>query len=153
MRICAAPKVVNKLSRAKRCFLSDSLGLAANNLPLPPLPPPNVSSILQMMAASNLENSQATRELRARLVEGHTKLSTEGSSRSGLVCPSSSENRFSLPPSRRLTPRSQRNRTRNTRFSSRLRSSTIDPSSPMLSREAQEASLSLFPHEAIRRSQ
>jgi len=35
MRICAAPKVVNKLSRAKRCFLSDSLGLAADNLPLP----------------------------------------------------------------------------------------------------------------------
>jgi len=112
-----------------------------------------VSSILQMMAASNLENSQATRELRARLVEGHTKLSTEGSSRSGLVCPSSSENRFSLPPSRRLTPRSQRNRTRNTRFSSSLQSSTIVPSSPMLSREAQEASISSFPHEAIRRSQ
>jgi hypothetical protein len=34
-----------------------------------------------MMAASNSENSQATRELRAQLVEGHTKLSTKGSSR------------------------------------------------------------------------
>jgi len=31
-----------------------------------------------MMATSNLENSQATRELLAQLVEGHTKLSTEG---------------------------------------------------------------------------
>jgi len=34
-----------------------------------------------MMATSNLENSQATRELLAQLVEGHTKLSTDGSSR------------------------------------------------------------------------
>ena len=33
------------------------------------------------MAASNSENSQATRELLAQLAEGHTKLSTEGSSR------------------------------------------------------------------------
>jgi hypothetical protein len=34
-----------------------------------------------MMDASNSENSQATRELRAQLVKGHTKLSTKGSSR------------------------------------------------------------------------
>jgi len=65
MRISADPKVINKLSRIERCFLSDSSAPAANNLPLPPLPPADVSSILQMMAASNLENSQATRELLA----------------------------------------------------------------------------------------
>jgi hypothetical protein len=33
------------------------------------------------MATSSSENSQATRELLAQLVEGHTKLSTDGSSR------------------------------------------------------------------------
>jgi hypothetical protein len=40
-----------------------------------------VSAILQMMATSNSENSQATRELLAQLVEGHTKLSTKDTSR------------------------------------------------------------------------
>jgi len=86
-KISADPRVINKLSRIERCFLSDSSAPAAADLPLPPLPPADVSSILQMMATSNSENSQATRELLAQLAEGHTKLSTEG-----LVCPSSSEN-------------------------------------------------------------
>jgi len=57
MRICADPKVVNKLSRVERCFLSDLSVPGAGDLPLPPLPPPDVSSILQMMATSNSENS------------------------------------------------------------------------------------------------
>ena len=72
---------INKLSRTESCFLSNLLAPAAANLPLPLLPPADVSSILQMMATSNSENSRATRELLAQLVEGHTKLSTEGSSR------------------------------------------------------------------------
>ena len=79
MKISADPRVINKLSRIERCFLSVSSAPAAADLPLPPLPPADVSSILQMMATSNSENSQATRE--AQLVEGHTKLSTDGSSR------------------------------------------------------------------------
>jgi hypothetical protein len=81
MRTSADPIVINKLSCIERCFLSDSWAPAADNLPLPPLPPADVSSILQMMAASNSENSQATRELLAQLIKGHTKLSTKGSSR------------------------------------------------------------------------
>ena len=81
MKISADPRVINKLSRIERCFLSVSSAPAAADLPLPPLPPADVSSILQMMATSNSENSQATRELLAQLVEGHTKLSTDGSSR------------------------------------------------------------------------
>jgi len=82
MKISADPTVINELSRIEHCFLSNSSAPAANDLPLPPLPPAEVSSILQMMATSNSENSQTTRELLAQLVEGHTKLSTEGSSRS-----------------------------------------------------------------------
>ena len=81
MKISADAKVINKLSCIEHCFLSDSSIPTAGDLPLPPLPPTDVSSILQMMAASNLESSQATRELLAQLVEGHTKMSTEGSSR------------------------------------------------------------------------
>ena len=153
MKISADPKVINKLSCIKRCFLSSSPVPAANDLPLPPpLPPANVSSILQMMAASNSENSQATRKLLAQLVEGHTKLSTKGSSRgqnAGLVCPILSKNRSSLPLSRRLTLRSQRNWTRNTRSSSSLQSSTIDWSSRMLSRGAREAFLSSLTNSSL----
>jgi len=81
MRISADPRIINKLFRIERSFLSDSSAPAADNLPLPPLHPPDVNSILQMMATSNSENSPATRELLAQLVEGHTKLSTKGSSR------------------------------------------------------------------------
>jgi len=81
MKIRADPRVINKLSRIERCFLSDLSAPAATYLPLPPLPPADVSSILQVMATSNSENSQAARKLHAQLVEGHTKLSTEGSSR------------------------------------------------------------------------
>ena len=65
MKISADPRVINKLSRIERCFLSVSSAPAAADLPLPPLPPADVSSILQMMATSNSENSQATRELLA----------------------------------------------------------------------------------------
>jgi ribosomal 50S subunit-associated protein YjgA (DUF615 family) len=85
MKISADLRVINKLSRIGRCFRSDSLAPAANNLPLPPLPPADMSSILQMMAASNSKNNQSTRELLAQLVEGHTKLSTEGSSREKIL--------------------------------------------------------------------
>jgi len=87
MKISADPRVINKLSRIERCFLSDSSAPAAAGPPLAPLPPANVSSILQMMASSNSENSQATRELLAQLVEGHAKLSTEGSSRAKFWTP------------------------------------------------------------------
>ena len=55
MKISADPRVINKLSRIKRCFLSVSSAPAAADLPLPPLPPANLSSILQMMATSNSE--------------------------------------------------------------------------------------------------
>ena len=81
MKISADPRVINKLSRIERCFLSDSSAPAAADLPLPPLPPADASSILQMMATSNSENSQATRELLAQLVDNYMKLSTDGSSR------------------------------------------------------------------------
>ena len=81
MKISADPRFINKLSCIDRCFLSVLLAPAADDLPLPTLPPADVSSILQMMATSSSENSQATRELLAQLVEGHTKLSTDGSSR------------------------------------------------------------------------
>ena len=80
MKISADPRVINKLSCIQRCLLSNSTAPAGSDLPLPPLPPANLSSILQMMVTSNLESSQATRELLAQLVEGHTKLSTKGSS-------------------------------------------------------------------------
>jgi hypothetical protein len=92
MKISADPRVINKLSRIKRCFLSNLPVPAANNLPLPLLPPANVSSILQMMAARNSENSQATSELLAQLVKGHTKLFTAQFQNSGPFCPSSSKN-------------------------------------------------------------
>ena len=65
MKISADLRVINKLSRIERFFLSDSPAPAAANLPLPPLPPADVSSILQMMPTSNSENSQAFCELLA----------------------------------------------------------------------------------------
>jgi len=49
MKISADPRVINKLSRFKRGFLSDLPVPAANDLPLPPLPPADVSSILQQL--------------------------------------------------------------------------------------------------------
>jgi hypothetical protein len=87
MKISANPRVIYKLSRSEqRGFPSNSPAPAANNLPLPaPLPPADVSSILQMTAASNSEKCQATRELLAQLVAvGHTKVSTKGSLRTKL---------------------------------------------------------------------
>jgi len=81
MKISADPRVINKLSRIERCFLSDLPVPVANDLTLSPLPHVDVSSILQMMTTSNSENNQATREFLAQLVKGHTKLSIEGSSR------------------------------------------------------------------------
>ena len=46
MNISADSRVINKLSRIERCFLSDSLAPAAADLPLPPLPPADVSQQL-----------------------------------------------------------------------------------------------------------
>jgi len=46
MKICADPRVINSLSCIERCSLSNLSAPAADDLPLPPLPPTNMSSIL-----------------------------------------------------------------------------------------------------------
>jgi len=149
MKISADPRVINKLSRIERCFLSVPSAPAAADLPLPPLPPADVSSILQMMATSNSENSQATRELLAQLVEGHTKLSTDGSSRTKFWTRLPEFIRKLILAASVTVLDSEIPTEPNTRFSSNLQSSAINPSSQMLSREAREASLSSLTNSSL----